>query len=244
MQPTDSLWQLIANSIQVSGGVEKTVLLILAALSALSWALIISKSRMIRRTNQDNDKFVGEFEKAEHTGVALKEGARFPNACIYTIFKLGMETWKAERQRPKTAAVNGDDIPLKTSQSLQEKVLQSMQHASRSEFTRMAKNMDILASIGSCSPFIGLLGTVWGIMATFQALSGAKSASLQVVAPGIASALIATAAGLFVAIPAVVAYNWIMARMDELQERVNCFIERSMLLLQSSGGLDSGENRK
>jgi biopolymer transport protein TolQ len=114
-----------------------------------------------------------------------------------------------------------------------------MQHSAQEEFSRMFNGLDILASIGSSSPFIGLLGTVWGIMTTFQALSGAKSASLQVVAPGISSALIATAMGLFVAIPAVVAYNWIMARMDDLREKTGAFTEKSFLLLQSGGGLTS-----
>jgi biopolymer transport protein ExbB/TolQ len=85
--------------------------------------------------------------------------------------------------------------------------------------------MDILASIASATPFIGLFGTVLGIMSTFQVLGTAKSASLNVVAPGIAAALIATAAGLAVAIPAVFLYNWLMARMDELQEQADMFIE-------------------
>ena len=99
----------------------------------------------------------------------------------------------------------------------------------------MHRGLDILASIASSTPFIGLFGTVLGIMSTFQALGSAKSASLNVVAPGIAAALIATAAGLAVAIPAVFLYNWLMARMDEQQEQAEMFAERLEQWLVAAG---------
>ena len=110
-----------------------------------------------------------------------------------------------------------------------------MEHASRNEFARMHRGMDVLASIASATPFIGLFGTVLGIMSTFQVLGSAKSASLSVVAPGIAAALIATALGLAVAIPAVFAYNSLMARMDELQEQSDMFNETLSQWLLASG---------
>lgn len=239
---SQTLWQLVYHSVQISGGVEKAVLLVLAALSVLSWALVLYKVRLVRRTAVDNARFLEAFAGASHTGAVLREGPKYPNALMFAVFRTGMECWRAERagSAPDDDRPGVDDLPLRTPRNLDEKVLQSMQHASQEEFARMYGGLDILASIGSSSPFIGLLGTVWGIMATFQALSGAKSASLQVVAPGIASALIATAMGLFVAIPAVVAYNWIMARLDELREKTSAFIEKAFLLLQSSGGLKSG----
>ena len=114
-------------------------------------------------------------------------------------------------------------------------VTTAMDHACREEFTRMHRGLDILASIASSTPFIGLFGTVLGIMSTFQALGSAKSASLNVVAPGIAAALIATAAGLAVAIPAVFLYNWLMARMDEQQEQAEMFAERLEQWLVAAG---------
>ena len=110
-----------------------------------------------------------------------------------------------------------------------------MEHAGRNEFARLHRGMDVLASIASATPFIGLFGTVLGIMSTFQVLASAKSASLNVVAPGIAAALIATAAGLAVAIPAVFAYNSLMARMDELQEQSDMFTESLAQWLLSAG---------
>jgi len=240
-QTTDSLWHLVSHSVEISGAVEKAVLLVLTALSVLSWALILHKVRLVKRTAADNARFLEMFAQANHSGSVLREGVKFPNALMFIVFQTGIERWRAERtaEVPKDDRPSAEDLALRTPKSIDEKVLQSMQHASQEEFSRMFNGLDILASIGSSSPFIGLLGTVWGIMATFQALSGAKSASLQVVAPGIASALIATAMGLFVAIPAVVGYNWIMARMDDLREKTNAFIEKSFLLLQASGGLTS-----
>jgi biopolymer transport protein TolQ len=232
-----SLLQVVSDAVYKSSGVEKTVLIVLLFCSVISWALILYKMRLVKRTTKDNDRFVDMFEKAEHTGEVLKKGATFSNASMYTTFKAGMATMKIEKEQVKTVLENlgEDDLPLKTDLSLGEKVCQAMQHAARVEYGRMFDGMDVLASIGSSSPFIGLFGTVWGIMGTFQTLAGVKSASLQYVAPGIASALIATAAGLFVAIPAVIGYNRILARMDELQEKMNCFIERVILLLQASG---------
>lgn len=244
-ETTQSLWQLVSHSIEISGGVEKGVLLLLAVLSVLSWALILHKVRLIRRTAADNARFLEMFAEANHTGAVLREGVKFPNALMFAVFQAGIERWRDDRDVvvPANDRPSAEDLVLRTPKSLDEKVLQSMQHASQEEFSRMYGGLDILASIGSSSPFIGLLGTVWGIMATFQALSGAKSASLQVVAPGISSALIATAMGLFVAIPAVVAYNWIMARMDDLREKTGAFTEKSFLLLQSSGGLTPSQDK-
>lgn len=244
-QTTQSLWQLVYHSVEVSGGVEKAVLLLLAALSVLSWALILHKVRLVRRTAADNARFLEMFAEANHTGSVLREGVKFPNALMFTVFRAGIERWRDDRDVVVQAddRPSAEDLVLRTPKSLDEKVLQSMQHAAQEEFSRMFNGLDILASIGSSSPFIGLLGTVWGIMTTFQALSGAKSASLQVVAPGISSALIATAMGLFVAIPAVVAYNWIMARMDDLREKTTAFTEKSFLLLQSSGGLTTPQEK-
>jgi biopolymer transport protein TolQ len=230
--------------VQVSGAVEKAVLVLLVALSVLSWALILYKVRLVRRTAADNARFLELFRRSPHTGLVLREGPKHANALMFDVFRAGLDTWREEREHDGQAAADKpgpDDLVLHTPRSLDEKVLQAMQHTSQREFARMMNGMDVLASIGSSSPFIGLLGTVWGIMTTFQALSGAKSASLQVVAPGIASALIATAMGLFVAIPAVVAYNWIMARMDELRESTDAFIEKSFLRLQASGGLVPGK---
>ena len=126
----------------------------------------------------------------------------------------------------------GRDKRALSADLLEESVKQKMEHTSKEEFARMRWGLGFLASVGSASPFIGLFGTVWGIMGTFQALGEAKSASLAVVAPGISAALIATAAGLAVAIPAVMAYNWFLGQLDGLQEQADCFIEKVLLLIR------------
>ena len=111
-------------------------------------------------------------------------------------------------------------------EKLHEKLMLRMRHTAQDEMSELRWGSGFLATVGSASPFIGLFGTVWGIMATFQALGDARSASLAVVAPGISSALIATAAGLAVAIPAVMAFNWVQSRVETLQEDADTFIER------------------
>jgi biopolymer transport protein TolQ len=112
-------------------------------------------------------------------------------------------------------------------------------HAAQSECAETERHLGILATIGSAAPFVGLLGTVWGILMTFQALGTAKSATIQVLGPPIAGALVATAAGLAVAIPAVVSYNWLSQRADTVNRGVRTFaeeLERVIDLAPASGG--------
>jgi MotA/TolQ/ExbB proton channel family len=121
-------------------------------------------------------------------------------------------------------------------------VLLAMQHTAKAEFLALHSGLNFLATIGSTTPFIGLFGTVWGILDTFRALGDAKSASLAVVAPGISNALIATAAGLAVAIPAVMAYNWFIKHIDDMQEATECFVERMDAVIIASGWSQSVAN--
>ncbi len=149
-----------------------------------------------------------------------------------------MEARTKARQEAATAQpASGDHIPLKTHRNLEERVRLAMEHALKAEMTRLGRHLPVLATAGSASPFIGLFGTVWGIMATFQTLGSAKSASLQVLAPPIAAALIATAAGLAVAIPAVMFYNQITARIDEDHEEATCLMEKVLHLMRANGSL-------
>ena len=155
-----------------------------------------------------------------------------PIVLIYTAALAAVRGQSAGAPRPRPTGRRFPSMPAK---GLEERVQMKMEHAGRSEFARLHRGMDVLASIASSTPFIGLFGTVLGIMSTFQVLGSAKSASLNVVAPGIAAALIATAAGLAVAIPAVFAYNSLMARMDELQEQSDMFTETLAQWLLSAG---------
>jgi biopolymer transport protein TolQ len=119
-----------------------------------------------------------------------------------------------------------------------------MQHASKDEMAGLRWGSGFLASVGSSAPFIGLLGTVLGIMGTFHVLGEQKSATLTVVGPSISAALIATAAGLAVAIPSVMAYNWVLARVETIEEETGMFIERMDFLTRTQNTVASAEAGK
>lgn len=210
-----SFWELVSSSIKASSALENGILAFLGFCSIASWAIVLWKYRTLRIASRASATFLSEFERVEHKRELADRVASLGTSPHALIFAAAVST--AEK-----LAQEGNTSP----RSHEERLTMEMQHATRTEFARMHRGMDILASIASATPFIGLLGTVLGIMATFQVLGNAKSASLNVVAPGIAAALIATAAGLAVAIPAVFAYNWLMARMDEQQEQAEMFIER------------------
>lgn len=219
-----SFWSLVVNSVKSSSPVENSILLLLLVCSILSWALVIWKMRTLANAKAGAARFMQEFVQAdgmEQMGAKLDGMPRSPQGLIYAA---AVEALAGARGK---TGVNGAMV--------EQRVTTAMDHACREEFTRMHRGLDILASIASSTPFIGLFGTVLGIMSTFQALGSAKSASLNVVAPGIAAALIATAAGLAVAIPAVFLYNWLMARMDEQQEQAEMFAERLEQWLVAAG---------
>ncbi|HET6246542.1 MAG TPA: MotA/TolQ/ExbB proton channel family protein [Tepidisphaeraceae bacterium] len=212
------MWDLIARSIKASGGVELGVLYLLAAFSVASWALILMKIMTLGRARRNNVRFLSLFNASETVGEFSPPRAR-SNAPLAAIFTAAVDTL----EKAGHSGVRHVNLPA---DKLHEKVMLRMQHTSKDELNALRWGSGFLASVGSASPFIGLFGTVWGIMATFQALGDAKSASLAVVAPGIASALIATAAGLVVAIPAVLAFNWIQGRVEVLQDDADTFVER------------------
>lgn len=210
-----SFWELVSSSIKASSALENGILAFLGVCSIVSWALVLWKYRTLRTASRSSATFLSEFDRAEHKRDLADRVASLGTSPHALIFAAAVSAADKIAKEGKGSAKTSD-----------ERLTMEMNHATRTEFGRMHRGMDILASIASATPFIGLLGTVLGIMATFQVLGQAKSASLNVVAPGIAAALIATAAGLAVAIPAVFSYNWLMARMDEQQEQAEMFIER------------------
>jgi biopolymer transport protein TolQ len=229
-----SFWSLVSSSIRSSSAIENAILLLLVVCSIASWAIVLWKVKAIRAAKAGNRHFGEVFDAAEDTGEVagrLSSLQPSPNVLIYAAAVAAAEDKSAGRKSPR----DGSGIPINSAKGLEERVQMKMEHASRGEFARLHRGMDVLASIASSTPFIGLFGTVLGIMSTFQVLGSAKSASLNVVAPGIAAALIATAAGLAVAIPAVFAYNSLMARMDELQEQSDMFTETLAQWLLSVG---------
>jgi biopolymer transport protein TolQ len=203
--------------------VVQFVMLILIAASVASWTFIFSKRKELSRAIQITDEFEEEF----WSGVALAELYRklaakdFEPEGVEKIFLAGYKEFSRMRQ---TASVE----PMVQVESAQ----RAMRIELSRELDRLDQHLPFLATVGSISPYIGLFGTVWGIMNSFMSLSTVKQATLAQVAPGIAEALIATAIGLFAAIPAVIAYNRFSSRLDSLTGRYELFVEEFVVLLQ------------
>jgi len=216
------MWELVTKAVTSSSPLEQSVLYLLIAFSIVSWAIIFMKIKAITAAGKNNEKLLEVFESADRLDSVSAPSAVGP-APMNAILKSAVKTMKDFRE-----------LATSKPQNFEEKIHQSMQHTCKSEFLTIRWGLGFLASVASASPFIGLFGTVWGIMATFQNLGDSKSASLAVVAPGISAALIATAMGLAVAIPAVMAYNALLAKIDELQEKSDIFIERCDLIVRTS----------
>jgi biopolymer transport protein TolQ len=195
-----SILTLIMNaSIVVQG-----VLVLLLVLSLTSWAIIFNKWRLYSKTRREAEAFSSAFWGGKDMDTVLAGiPQRYPNSALPNIFQAGYREFMRNR-RDATATANGDKI---TAGGGLEGIRRSLDAALSRELERMARNLAFLATVGSTSPFIGLFGTVWGIMNAFQNIALTKNTSLAAVAPGIAEALVATAFGLVAAIPAVVAYN-------------------------------------
>lgn len=203
--------------------VVQFVMLLLVSASVASWTFIFAKRKEMNRAVEITDEFEGEF----WSGVALAELYRklsakdFEPEGIEKIFLAGYKEFSRMRQA-------GNVEPMVQVESAQ----RAMRIELSRELDRLDQHLPFLATVGSISPYIGLFGTVWGIMNSFMSLSTAKQATLAQVAPGIAEALIATAIGLFAAIPAVVAYNRFSTRLDSLTGRYELFVEEFVVLLQ------------
>ena len=204
--------------------VVQAVLVLLVVLSVWSWWQIFLKMFQLKRTVTDTDAFEDRFWKGGDLN-ALYQGASQSRtgSGIEHIFAAGFREYSKHRKQGSTAAVTMD----------------SARRAMRASYQREIDALDAhlagLATVGSVSPYIGLFGTVWGIMSSFLAIGAQHGATLDVVAPGIAEALIATAIGLFAAIPAVVAYNRYTHDVDRLAVRYETFIEEFSNILQRQG---------
>jgi len=210
------------------------VMLILLAASVVSWFIIVRKHKILKLSAVQASVFEDEF----WSGADLSE--------LYTqlsrrhIEREGMEkvfeTAFAEYAR---SYKHSDDSAM-----LMSSVQRSMKVALSREEEKLESNLSLLATVGSTSPYIGLFGTVWGIMSAFTALGAVKNASLSMVAPGIAEALIATAMGLFAAIPAVIAYNRYAEKVDRLIGRYENFAEEFATILQRQSQRKTNSSKK
>ena len=215
-----SVWSLFLQA----DTIVKVVMLILVVLSFWCWAVIFDKWSRLRRLNTR----AREFEESFWSGGSLDDlydrvGTR-PADPLATVFAAAMREWRrsAARGLIATESMRGN---------LQERIERVMAVAAGREMERLEKYMSFLASVGSTAPFIGLLGTVWGIMNSFQSIAASKNTSLAVVAPGIAEALFATALGLVAAIPAVIAYNKLSTELARYGGRLDAFTSEFAAIL-------------
>jgi biopolymer transport protein TolQ len=203
-----------------AGPVVKFVLLLLLMFSVISWAIIIMKIILIRRTRRESETFFNIYYGSKRLSsiyAETKEMRRNPFAAIFR------ESCIELNRISKSNPVGGEGPLLGTELPGLESIERTLKRTATSELNRYERALAFLATTGSTTPFIGLFGTVWGIMDAFRSIGIRGSASLAVVAPGIAEALIATAAGLAAAIPAVVAYNYFVSRIKEIASELDNF---------------------
>src|SRR5678810_157855 len=194
-----------------TGPVAKVVLLILLIFSLISWAIILSKWSLLRRARVQSGRFVRAFRKAQRIQDVSAVADQFRPSPLVGVFENGFEEFKRQISNPTGTVRN----PLA--------IQRAMQIASSEEVTRLERNMPWLAITAAVTPFVGLFGTVWGIIDAFHGLGTAGAATLRAVAPGISEALITTAAGLAAAIPAVIAYNLIGGSLRDFAARGDDF---------------------
>lgn len=210
-----SLFDMVVNA----GFVVQLVLLLLLLFSVISWAIILMKYFSIRKVKKENDLFLNVYMKSTKLSEIFPEAKKFRDSTLAEIFRSGY-TELVKVTRAVHGTTTGREAAEAGSAGMEiggiDNVERAMNRACGMETNKLEAALGFLATTGSASPFIGLFGTVWGIMDTFKGIGARGSATLAVVAPGISEALIATAAGLAAAIPAVIFYNYYLNQTREM----------------------------
>jgi biopolymer transport protein TolQ len=200
--------------------VVKLVMLGLLLASIWTWAIIIGFGMRLRRTVAQSDRYESDFWKATDVDRFYEKNGT-DDVPIARILDAGLKEWRRSTSAKKVDA-----------EGVRSRLATLMASASAAEIDVLSGRLNVLATVGSVAPFVGLFGTVWGIMRSFTAIAAEQNSSLAVVAPGIAEALFATAIGLFAAIPAVVAYNRFSGEVNRLAIRFDSFMEEFSNILQ------------
>jgi biopolymer transport protein TolQ len=216
-----SIWTLVLDA----SGVVQAVVVVLLCASLASWAIIFKKNSVISRSRRQAKRFETAFWSGGDLSTLYRsiETKGREGTGEQSIFESGFGEFSRLRQASTPA------------EQLLEGTQRAMRVANLRELDRLEKNLALLATVGSTSPYVGLFGTVWGIMSAFHNLGNAQQATLAAVAPGISEALIATAMGLFAAIPAVIAYNRYADQVSRLELRFDTFMEEFATILQRYG---------
>ena len=206
-----------------AGLVVQLVMIILVLMSIYSWTVIMSKKKILIDAANDIDNFHEEFERNDNLANLYKNLPPLASdwSAMEDIFGSGYKEFT------HTKSTSNQSLIMNS-----ERAYRAMNTSSSNEIDRLDSSLSILAMIASSSPYIGLFGTVWGIMHSFIGLASVKQATIAVVAPGIAEALIATAFGLFAAIPATIAYNRLVSQVEDIGNRYTAFVEEIFVILQ------------
>lgn len=226
----------ITNMVMHAGPISQMVMLTLFIFSVVSWAIVFMKARLYRKVRLDSEDFLESFWSSTNLNEANKTTEDFPYSPEATVFATGYaELQKINRIRNRSEGVEVKET-LDMQMATMDNLKRALRKAESQEIAQLGRALPFLATTGSAAPFIGLFGTVWGIMASFHDIGQRGSASLAVVAPGISEALIATAAGLAVAIPAVIFYNYFSNKLADIDNEVQVFstdflnlVERDLL---------------
>jgi len=213
----------IVNLIFSAGLVVQLVMIILVLMSIYSWTVIMSKKKILMDASNDIETFHEEFERNEKLSELYKNLPKLASdwSAMEDIFGSGYKEFT------HTKSTSNQSLIMNS-----ERAYRSMNTSASNEIDRLDSSLSILAMIASSSPYIGLFGTVWGIMHSFIGLASVKQATIAIVAPGIAEALIATAFGLFAAIPATIAYNRLVSQVEEIGNKYTAFVEEIFVILQ------------
>jgi biopolymer transport protein TolQ len=222
----------IVGLILAASPIVQAVMLLLLLASLASWAVIFKKRRLIREASRSADEFERNFWSGGDLSDMYRRISSAPRDALGMagIFEHGFREFGRLR---KQGGLSSDQM-LQGAQ-------RAMRVAQRREMDRLEVNLAMLATVGSTSPYVGLFGTVWGIMNSFHSLGNVQYATLSMVAPGISEALIATAMGLFAAIPAVIAYNRYADQVGRLESRYDTFMEEFSSILQRNTQRNVGE---
>lgn len=207
-----------------SGLVVQMVLLFLLAASVFCWTIIITKWRFLKGAGAENSSFLTVFWHGKSIEEIFTKSDKYPRSPVANVFKSGFKELKkltgAENKSLDVDAVDN--------------ISRALARASTSEIATLERHISWLATTASAAPFVGLFGTVWGIMNSFQGIGATGSANLAVVAPGISEALIATAVGLAAAIPAVIAYNHFVGQIKKMAVDMDCFAQDFLNIVNRS----------
>ncbi len=220
LQAFGNLWSLITNS----GFVAQLVLLILLGFSILSWAIIYRKYRLFKEARKQSQAFHSHFRAGSSLSAIQDDCERFPRAPLAGVFRA------AYLELQQQLEARGDATVVRNWNGIQ----RSMQRAAQIEMTALEDSLTWLATTAAVTPFIGLFGTVIGIINAFQGLGEGSTTTIQAVAPGISEALVATAAGLFAAIPALIAYNQFLGDLKVFGTEMDDFSIELLNLLERS----------